>query len=73
MPAPRKKYKFTLSDATIALLMAARIHKKPEAVRKTAKRIYTRTDSHTRSILQMVLQSKDPIALMDLFLEELDL
>lgn len=70
MPAA-KRPRYTLLDATLALVLAARIHKSGAAVRATAKSLAPNTDKHTRLILRMVCDSRSPLDLLDRYLEEL--
>ncbi len=54
----------TLTDATIALLLAARIHGTDTAVRATAKRCAKLLPRSKRHLLHLVVESKSPIALV---------
>lgn len=62
----------TLTDATIALLLAARIHGTDAAVRTTAKRCAKLVPRAKRDLLYQVVESKSPLALVGFLAQELD-
>ncbi|WP_256674342.1 DUF7740 domain-containing protein [Pseudomonas tumuqii] len=63
----------TLTDATIALLLAARIHRTDAAVRATAKRCAKLLPRSKRDLLHLVVESKSPLALVDFLAQGLEL
>lgn len=71
MARATKKHVFNITDATLALTLAARIHQSNAAVRRTAISMYPRADSRTRIVLVLVRDSRDPLTMIDLFLKEL--
>ncbi|HBO3354265.1 TPA: hypothetical protein L4S42_002077 [Pseudomonas aeruginosa] len=63
----------TLSDATLALLLAARIHGTDAAVRTTAKRCVKLLPRSKRDLLYKVVDSRSPLELVALMARELEL
>ncbi len=63
----------TLSDATLALLLAARIHGTDAAVRVTAKRCVNLLPRSKRDLLYKVVDSRSPLELVALMARELEL
>lgn len=63
----------TLSDATLALLLAARIHGTDAAVRTTAKRCVKLLPRSKRDLLYKVVDSGSPLELVTLMARELEL
>ncbi|MGP3790558.1 DUF7740 domain-containing protein [Pseudomonas sp. B392_1p] len=63
----------TLSDATLALLLAARIHGTDAAVRVTAKRCVKLLPRSKRDLLYKVVDSSSPLELVVLMARELEL
>lgn len=55
----------TLSDATLALLLAARIHGTDAAVRATAKRCAKLLSRSKRDVLYQVVESRSPLTLVE--------
>ena len=68
--APAKP-RWGLSDVTVALVLAAQIHRTDKAIHQTTKRLYRLADSHARAHLDLVRMSKQPLAVINLFLKEL--
>lgn len=68
--APAKP-RWSLSDVTVALVLAAQIHRTDKAIHQTTKRLYRLADSHARAHLDLVRFSKRPLAVIHLFLKEL--
>lgn|GEM_PF-891863 len=68
--APAKP-RWGLSDITVALALAAQIHRTDKAIHQTAKRLYRLADSYGRAHLDLVRFSKQPLAVIRLFLKEL--
>lgn len=65
------KTRWGLSDITVALALAAQIHRTDKAIHRTAKRLYRLADSYGRAHLDLVRFSKQPLAVIRLFLKEL--
>ncbi|MFI8747617.1 MAG: hypothetical protein CVV19_00015 [Gammaproteobacteria bacterium HGW-Gammaproteobacteria-9] len=63
----------TLSDATLALLLSARIHGTDAAVRATAKRCVKLLPRSKRDLLYKVIESRSPLEFVDLMACGLDL
>jgi hypothetical protein len=63
----------TLTDATIALLLAARIHGTDAAVRETAKRCAKLLPRSKRDLLHLVVESKSPLTLVGFLAQGLEL
>ncbi|MOA50039.1 hypothetical protein D3C78_1730080 [compost metagenome] len=55
----------TLTDATLALLLAARIHGTDAAVRATAKRCAKLLPRSKRDVLYQVVESRSPLTLVE--------
>jgi hypothetical protein len=54
-----------LTDATIALLLAAKIHGKDAAVKATAKRCCQNLPRSKRDLMFTVINSPEPLKLID--------
>lgn len=63
----------TLTDATLALLLAARIHGTDAAVRATAKRCVKLLPRSKRELIYKVVDSRSPLELVDFMARGLDL
>lgn len=63
----------TLSDATLALLLAARIHGTDAAVRTTAKRCVKLLPRSKRDLLYKVVDNSSPLDLVRFMARELEL
>ncbi|HFJ0421628.1 DUF7740 domain-containing protein [Pseudomonas aeruginosa] len=63
----------TISDATLALLLAARIHGTDAAVRATAKRCVKLLPRSKRDLLYRVVESRSPLELVAFLARELEL
>ncbi|KSQ24973.1 hypothetical protein FA454_14465 [Pseudomonas aeruginosa] len=63
----------TLTDATLALLLTARIHGTDAAVRATAKRCVKLLPRSKRDLIYNVIDSRSPLKLVDLMACGLDL
>lgn len=63
----------TLSDATLALLLSARIHGTDAAVRATAKRCVKLLPRSKRDLLYKVIESRSPLELVASLARELEL
>ncbi|WP_313053415.1 DUF7740 domain-containing protein [Pseudomonas lopnurensis] len=63
----------TLSDATLALLLAARIHGTDAAVRATAKRCAKLLPRSKRDLIYQVANSRSPLELVTFLAGNLDL
>ncbi|MFZ6044928.1 hypothetical protein ACFW0H_02225 [Pseudomonas sp. CR3202] len=61
----------TLLDATLALLLAARIHRSDAAVRATAKRCVGQLPRSKRDVVYQVIDSRSPLALVEFLAREL--
>lgn len=53
-----------LTDATLAVLLAARIHGMDEAVRRTAERCVKLLPNHQRSLMLQIVASRKPLELI---------
>lgn len=62
----------TLADATLALLLAARIHGTNEAIRATAQRCLKRLPRSKREPLYKLVDSRNPLELVSYLVQELD-
>lgn len=62
----------TIVDATIALLLAARIHGSNEAVKTTAKRCAKQLPRSKRDLMFSVIDSSNPLLLVDFLAKNLD-
>lgn len=63
----------TLTDATLALLLAARIHGTDSAVRATAKRCVKLLPRSKRNLIYKVVDSRSPLELVGFLASGLDL
>jgi hypothetical protein len=61
-----------LTDATLILLLAARIHGTDEAVRASAKSVVKKLPRSKRDLIYKVIDSRSPLELMDYLAENLD-
>jgi hypothetical protein len=61
-----------LTDAIIALLLAARIHGTDQAVRATAKKVVKKLPGSKREMIYKVIDSEDPLLMVELIAENLD-
>lgn len=61
-----------LTDAVIALLLAARIHGTDQAVHATAKSIVKKMPRSKRGMIYKVIDSKSPLLMVELIAENLD-
>ncbi|MEO9335759.1 hypothetical protein ABI260_26055 [Pseudomonas guguanensis] len=62
-----------LTDATIALLLTAQIHGTNAAVQATAKRCSQRLARSKRDLMFTVMNSREPLKLVDHIAQNLDL
>ncbi|HBO3861923.1 TPA: hypothetical protein L4T44_000710 [Pseudomonas aeruginosa] len=62
-----------LTDATIALLLAAKIHGTDAAVQATAKRCSQRLSRSKRDLMFTVVNSREPLKLVEHIAQHLDL
>ncbi|UXJ50143.1 DUF7740 domain-containing protein [Pseudomonas citronellolis] len=63
----------TLTDATIALLLTAKIHGTNKAVRATAKRCAQALPRSNRDLMFSIINSKEPLKLIAHIAENLNL
>lgn len=63
----------TLSDATLALLLAAHIHGTDAAVRATAKRCVKKLPRSKRDLIYKVVDSRSPFELVGFLVHSLEL
>lgn len=61
-----------LTDATLVLLLAARIHGTDEGVRAAARSVVKRLPRSKRDIIYTVINSKRPLQLAELIAQNLD-
>ncbi|MGU2316255.1 DUF7740 domain-containing protein [Pseudomonas aeruginosa] len=61
----------TLLDATLALLLAARIHRSDAAIRATAKRCVRQLPRSKRDVLFKVIDSRSPLAMVEFIAHDL--
>lgn len=61
-----------LSDATLVLLLAARIHGTDEAVRASAKSVVKKLPRSKRDLIYKVIETKSPLHLVGFIAENLD-
>lgn len=61
-----------LTDATLVLLLAARIHGTDEAVRASAKSVVKKMPRGKRDLIYKVIESQSPLALVEFLAEHLD-
>jgi hypothetical protein len=73
LPCRHQGPHMTLTDATIALLLAARIHGTDAAVRATAKRCIKRLPRSKRDLHHLVVESKSPLILVDFLAQGVEL
>lgn len=62
----------TLTDAVIALLLAARIHGTDRAIRVTAKRCAKLMPRNKRDLIYKIVDAKSPRAYVDFIAESLN-
>lgn len=62
----------TLIDATIALLLAAKLHSTDTAVKATAKRCSQRLPRSKRDLMFTVMNSREPLKLVQHIAQNLD-
>jgi len=62
-----------LTDATIALLLAAKIHGTDAAVKATAKRCSQRISRSKRDLMFTVMNSRAPLKIVEHIAQNLDL
>ncbi|RJG08647.1 hypothetical protein D3879_22395 [Pseudomonas cavernicola] len=62
----------TIIDATIALLLAAKIHGTNEAIKATAKRCAKQLPRSKRYLMFSVIDSSKPLLLVDFLAKNLD-
>ncbi|MNY60321.1 hypothetical protein D3C86_1968560 [compost metagenome] len=61
-----------LTDATLVLLLAARIHGTDDAVRASAKSVVKKMPRGKRDLIYKVIDSPNPLALVQFLAEHLD-
>lgn len=61
-----------LTDATLVLLLAARIHGTDEAVRTSAKSVVKKLPRSKRDLIYKVIASRSPLELVDFLAQNLD-
>ena len=61
-----------LTDATLVLLLAARIHGTDEAVRASAKSVIKKLPRSKRDLIYKVIDSRSPLDLVDFLVQNLD-
>ncbi len=61
-----------LTDATLVLLLAARIHGTDEAVRASAKSVVKKLPRSKRDLIYKVIDSRSPLELVDFLAQNLD-
>lgn len=61
-----------LTDATLVLLLAARIHGTDEAVRASAKSVVKKLPRGKRDLIYKVIDSRSPLELVDFLAQNLD-
>ncbi|MGH8388626.1 MAG: hypothetical protein ACRESJ_24635 [Pseudomonas sp.] len=61
-----------LTDATIVLLLAARIHGTDEAVRASAKSVVKKLPRSKRDLIYKVIDAQSPLSLVGFLAEHLD-
>ena len=61
-----------LTDATLVLLLTARIHGTDEAVRASAKSVVKKMPRGKRDLIYKVIESRYPLALVEFLAEHLD-
>ncbi|UUY08679.1 hypothetical protein LRS11_01125 [Pseudomonas sp. J452] len=71
--SPAREKPVTLTDATIALLLAAKIHGTNAAVQATAKRCSQRLPRSKRDLMFTVMNTRDPMKLIEHIAQHLEL
>lgn len=71
MAKANKKHLFNITDAMLAMTLAARIHRSDAAVRRTAISMYPRADNRARIALVLVRDAQHPTNVLEQFLKEL--
>jgi hypothetical protein len=71
MAKASKKRIFKITDALLAMTLAARIHESNAAVRRTAISMYPKADNRARIALVLVRDAQQPINVLEQFLKEL--
>lgn len=61
-----------LTDATLVMLLAARIHATDEAVRASAKSVVKKLPRSKRDLIYKVIDSRSPLELVDYLAQNLD-
>lgn len=61
-----------LTDATLVLLLAARIHGTDEAIRASAKSVVKKLPRGKRDLIYQVIDSKTPLDLVNFLAQHLD-
>lgn len=61
-----------LTDATLVLLLAARIHGTDEAIRASAKSVVKKLPRSKRDLIYKVIDSRSPLELVDFLAQNLD-
>ncbi|WP_057396062.1 hypothetical protein [Pseudomonas fluorescens] len=61
-----------LTDATLVLFLAARIHGTDEAVRASAKSVVKKLPRSKRDLIYQVIDAQNPLALVGFLAEHLD-
>jgi hypothetical protein len=61
-----------LTDATLVLALAARIHGTDEAVRASAKSVIKQLPRSKRALIYNVIDSRRPLEMVDFLLQNLD-
>ncbi|MFL1526236.1 hypothetical protein [Pseudomonas sp. O230] len=61
-----------LTDATLILLLAARIHGTDEAIKASAKSVVKKLPRSKRDLIYKVIESGSPLALVNYLAEHLD-
>jgi len=61
-----------LTDATLVLLLAARIHGTDDAVRASAKSVVKKMPRGKRDLIYKVIDARNPLALVQFLAEHLD-
>jgi len=61
-----------LTDATLILMLAARIHGMDEAVRASAKSVVKKLPRSKRDLIYNVINARSPMHLVEFLLENLD-
>lgn len=65
-------FRMNLTDATLILLLAAKIHGTDEAVRISAKSVVKKLPHGQRDLIYQVISSKRPLDLVNFLAEHLD-